>query len=141
MGRSRVQRGAVKKMSHRPKPEPIVGAVSSVNPPIPDVTRLGLAFGKIDHMPRYDAVPDNFKRMNDPYASFISSWFFSGISQPELARLRPREGVNQSKALAAIGTIMRSFEPKHEHKEAGCAFLLHAWFELVALGAHPVCDK
>lgn len=130
MGRSRVQRGTAKKIAHPPKLDPIVDAASSVNPPIPDVTRLDLAFGKIDHMPRYDIVPDDFKRSSNQYAAFIASWLFPGISQTELARLRPREGVNQSKALAAIGTIMRSFEPKHEHKNAGCAFLLHAWFEL-----------
>ena len=30
----------------------------------------------------------------------------------------------------AIAAILASFEPKHEHKEAGAAYLLSQWFEL-----------
>lgn len=30
--------------------------------------------------------------------------------------------------LGKIQAIMRSFEPKHEHKIAACAFLFELWF-------------
>jgi hypothetical protein len=36
--------------------------------------------------------------------------------------------VDTNKALAHIQCIMMSFEPKHEHKTAGVAFLLDEWF-------------
>lgn len=47
-----------------------------------------------------------------------------------MKRLTARPGVDRDKALVAIKAALGSFEPKHEHKEAGCAFLLHEWFEL-----------
>lgn len=136
MGRSRVKRGLQKSA---PKPQVATQQVAKcgtvVNPPIPDITNLDMAFGKIDHMPRYETVPAEFKQSGNNYAAFVSKWFFSGLKQDDLARLTPRPGVVQNKALAAIRAIICSFEPKHEHKEAGCAFLLHAWFELK--GAAP----
>jgi hypothetical protein len=131
MGRSRVKRGKAKAES-APVPQRAVPSTSNatVSPPIPDITGLDMAFGKIDHMPRYDTIPDEFKRSGGYCAAFVSKWFFGGLKEDDLARLKPRAGVDKRKALAAIGAILRSFEPKHEHKEAGCAFLLNAWFEV-----------
>lgn len=131
MGRSRVKRGktrvdsvAAPKQNAQPTP------VATVSPPIPDITDLDMAFGNIDHMPRYETIPDEFKRSHGPYTNLVSKWFFCGLKDDDLARLTPRTGVDKRKALAAVGAILRSFQPKHEHKEAGCAFLLHAWFEV-----------
>jgi hypothetical protein len=55
--------------------------------------------------------------------------FFKGLSQEDINELIPKEGIDKIKALKAITSILRSFEPKHEHKEAGAAFLLSEWFE------------
>jgi hypothetical protein len=122
------------------KPQPPRAAAAPVEivvptPPIPDVTGLDLAFGKIDHLPPYDSLPVEFRKRHDPHVDFVSNWFFRGLKQDDLARLKPKPGVDQNKALAAISVILRSFAPKHEHKEAGCAYLLAQWFELQ--GATP----
>lgn len=98
--------------------------------PVPEITGLDTAFGNINHMPKYSDIPDDFYRKNQKYVDFVSSWFFGGKSKEEIARLTPKEGVDKNKALAAIKAILCSFEPKHEHKEAGAAFLLAEWFDL-----------
>lgn len=96
---------------------------------IPEVTGPDLAFGNIAHMPKYHEVPDRFKSDRDPAVSAIHTWFYKGL---DVSKIKPRAGVDQNKALKAIGAIMRSWEPKHEHKVAGCAMLLDEWFEVAA---------
>lgn len=93
--------------------------------PVPKVNGVDLAFGNIGHMPKYHEVPDRFKRDSDPAVSAINTWFYKGL---DTSKIKPREGVNQAEALQAIGAIMRTWEPKHEHKVAGCAMLLDQWF-------------
>lgn len=108
-----------------------VTVASLVEPPVPDVTGLDLAFGNIKHMPRYETVPDEFKVWRgNPYVDLVSKWFFDGLKRDDIARLVPRPGVEKGRALAAIRAIICSFEPQHEHKEAGAAYLLSCWFEL-----------
>ena len=98
--------------------------------PIPEFDRIDIAFGNAKHLPPYDDIPEEFKRRSHPCAEFVSRWFFRGLTDSDLARLTPRDGVDRDKAMRAIGAALRSFEPKHEHKEAGCAYLLDQWFEL-----------
>jgi hypothetical protein len=113
-----------------PKPiRPKVTGIESGAPlGITDIDRISLAYGEVVHMPRYTDVPEAFERSSHPCARLASKWFFEGLSQEDMARLTPREGVNKDKALRAIGAVLRSFEPKHEHKEAGAACLLDRWF-------------
>lgn len=104
--------------------------------PIPDLNRADVVFGNINHMPKYDTVPDEFKmRRGNPYCDAVSGWFFSGASRDGDAlvvsgeKFTPKPGVDANKALAAIKAVLGSFEPKHEHKEAGCAYMLSEWFD------------
>lgn len=96
--------------------------------PIPEISAVDMAFGNIANMPKYQDVPDRFKRIQDPYVIVISKWFFRGVTEQDFGK--PRPGVDAKKAISALKAIMVSYEPKHEHKEAGCAMLLHEWFEL-----------
>jgi hypothetical protein len=105
--------------------------------PIPDVNRLDMAFGNIKHMPKYETLPDEFKRhRGNEYCKAISEWFFGGAeAHPNGIKIKDtafvaKPGVEAGKALAAIKSILGSFEPKHEHKEAACAFLLAEWFDI-----------
>lgn len=43
--------------------------------------------------------------------------------------LTAKPGVDAHKALRAIKAVLGSYEPKHEHKEAACAFMLSEWFD------------
>jgi hypothetical protein len=57
----------------------------------------------------------------------FNDWFFWGIESTD--GLVPKEGIEKPKALRHIRTVMSSFDPKHEHKEAACAFLFDKWFD------------
>lgn len=96
--------------------------------PIQEVSELDIAFGgSIENlMPKYADVPEEFRRGGTKWNKVVNKWFFGGL---EGVTFVPKEGVDQSKALRHIAAIMRSFEPKHEHKEAGCAYLFDQWFE------------
>lgn len=102
---------------------------------IPEIDRLDVAFGNIKHMPKYDTIPDDFKRFHgNAYVDAVSSWFFGGAKfEHNVLTIKgkdfhPKPGVDARKALAAIRAVLGSFEPKHEHKEAACAYMLSEWF-------------
>lgn len=97
---------------------------------VPKLDNADVVFGNIRHLPPYDAIPKRFRDSYDPYARFVSEWFFRGRTPDDMKRLTERLGVDRNQALRAIKAVLGSFEPKHEHKEAGCAFMLHEWFEL-----------
>ena len=95
--------------------------------PIVDVNDLELAFGgdTARLLPPYADIPDEFKHGHGTWNQLVSAWFFRGIAD---LKLMPKDGVDQKKALRHIRAVMVSFDPKHEHKEAGCAFLFSQWF-------------
>ena len=84
--------------------------------------------GKIEELlPPMQDIPDEFGICKkNKWSEFISDWVFRGIKE---LRLAPKDGVDPEKAIRHIRAIMSSFEPKHEHKEAGCAYLMSIWFD------------
>jgi hypothetical protein len=40
-----------------------------------------------------------------------------------------KEGIDRSVAMRHLKCIMSSWEPQHEHKTAGVAYLMSLWFE------------
>lgn len=95
--------------------------------PVPDVSGADVAFGCIDHLPRKEDIPEAFWKDSHPAARACQMIFFKGGKFSDYG-FKPREGVSAGKATAAIGAALASFDPKHEHKIAGCAFLLDQWF-------------
>ena len=78
-------------------------------------------------LPPWKDIPEEFKRHNGTvWNKLVGDWFFCGLSEVKLV---PKDGIDQKKAMRHLQTIMRSWEPKHEHKEAGVAYLLSQWFE------------
>ena len=92
-----------------------------------------LAFGGdiSDLMPPYEDVE---QYGHSPANEVTSHWFFHGL--PPDTQFMPREGVDAVEAIRHIKAILRSWEPKHEHKEAGVSFLLCCFFEWVKLEGH-----
>lgn len=134
MGRSRAKRG-FKRNPQSPSPPsvdhgPDEAGLKLCGKIVPDLTQVDVIFGNIKHLPPYDVIPDRFRNRSDPYVKFVAEWFFQGRTQEDMRRLKTRASVERGKALAAIKCVLGSFEPRHEHKEAGCAFMLHEWFEL-----------
>lgn len=105
-----------------------------------DINRTDIAFGRIKHMPKYEDVPAEFKafmrRGQNPFCDAVSHWFYSGAKgvpngvEIDGKTFVAKPGVNAAQALGAIQAVLGSFEPKHEHKEAACAFMLSEWFDL-----------
>ena len=103
---------------------------------IPELTAADVAFGGIKHMPKYETLPADFKRHNgNDYCKAVTSWFYNGAKGSpdglivDGMKFTAKPGVDAGKALRAIKAVLGSFEPKHEHKEAACAFMLSEWFE------------
>ena len=95
---------------------------------VPKMTDADMAFGNVKHLPPWNEIPDEFKNSDNIYCRVQTHWFFKGLSKEKLDCLKPRDGVDKQKALRALGAIQRSFAPKHEHKEAGVAYLMSEWF-------------
>jgi hypothetical protein len=98
-----------------------------------DIDRITMAFpASVRHlMPAYEEIPDEFRNLNSrsKWARMFSDWFYAGLKD---IKTTPKPGIDSEKALRHVGTIMGSFEPKHEHKEAACAYLLSLWFDDVS---------
>lgn len=77
-------------------------------------------------MPDYKDIPEEFRRDRTKWNQLVSAMFFQGLKKLEL---KPKPGVDKDKAYRHIRYILGSWEPKHEHKEAGAAFLFSEWFE------------
>lgn len=75
-------------------------------------------------LPPYNAIPDEFKRGNNPWVKWSGDWFFKGLDRSPVAK----EGIDLSLAMRNLSAVQRSFEPKHEHKESGVAYLASLWF-------------
>lgn len=90
------------------------------------ITKADLAFatGVQGMMPAYSAI-GAYPRKRE-LEDLVQVWFFKGLKG---LKSKPREGVNETEALAHLSYIMRSWEPKHEHKISGVAFLINEWFE------------
>jgi hypothetical protein len=97
----------------------------------PEVTRLDIAFGN-SNVPEgllELAKEKGFYNGNTKANDLFSKWFFSGLdTAPEY-----KEGIDKEKAQKAMNwacCFMRSFEPKHEEKEAICAFIFDECLKL-----------
>lgn len=91
------------------------------------VTDLDIAFGRISAlMPDRETLDEQWGKRDRSWGSKLFSCLFYTGGQ---FNLTPKPGIDRSVALRHIRAIMGSFEPKHEHKEAACAYLFELWFE------------
>lgn len=101
--------------------------------PVPEVTTPELAFGKFDHLPPWEEIPEEFKDANkpSPWCQIMDRWFYRGL--PEGVKFYGKPKVDPQKACIAIQAILTSFGPKHEHKMAGTAYLCSQWFKEIKI--------
>jgi hypothetical protein len=96
-----------------------------------DIDAATSAFpARVKHlMPPRDQIPEEFTHLgNNPFVRIVNTWFFQGLDG---AKFTPKKCIDQSKALRHLSAVMRSFEPKHEHKVEAVAYLMSLWFERV----------
>ena len=86
-----------------------------------------MAFGgrAMDILTAMMDIPEEFHDVSNKWHHLASTWFFRGLK----ARPAVKPGIDANDALANIQTALRSFEPKHEHKMAGVAYLMSMWLE------------
>lgn len=90
-------------------------------------------------LPPYKDIPDEFKQGRTEWNKVFSKWFHTGL--PKGTQFIPKEGVNLDDAMRHVKYCMRSWEPKHEHKEAGVAYLMSLWFERVEIPTETVTKR
>ena len=93
---------------------------------VPEITDLDIAFGTVTGLPAYSDVPDEFKRAGSKWNRLFNDMFMCGITSLKLA---PKGDIDPAKAWRHIRALSGSFQPKHEHKEAGVAYLMSQYFE------------
>lgn len=95
-----------------------------------EVTGLDIAFGTkaMKLLPPMSEIPQEFHafRGNSKWLKVVNDWFYHGLKN---IVWKPKDGISQPMAVAHIRVCMGSFEPQHEHKVAGCAYLLSLWFD------------
>lgn len=90
------------------------------------VDDLDAAFGgsAMKILPPMNKIPDEFMSFRNPWVKWQIDWFHKGLDHcPE-----PRAGIDMNLAMVNLACVQRSFEPKHEHKQAGVAYLASLWF-------------
>jgi len=81
----------------------------------------------IEHLlPPVMDIPDEFLARDNKWKEFINAMIFIGLKPT--TNIYPRDGVDAKTAFRHIASIARSFQPKHEYKEAAMACLLDKWF-------------
>jgi len=99
--------------------------------PLVDVGSVSIG----DLMPAYGDIPKAFKNMNarrdstegpDKWINFQQRWFYDGLTEETMPVAKP--GIDLNIALNHLKAIQGSFAPKHEHKQAGVAYLASLWF-------------
>lgn len=90
---------------------------------------LDCAFGaNLADYPPYDSIPEEYRRGNTPANKAVSTLFFKGGKLEDFG-LRLKAGVDQSAFFRTLKAMLHSFDPKHEHKEAACAWLVAEFTE------------
>jgi len=93
-----------------------------------EVTDVELAFGGRDMkklLPDMADIPEEFRQGRTKWNRLFGMIFFQGRAPGTISGV---DGIDQEKAGRHLRAVMKSWEPKHEHKEAGCAYLMSLWF-------------
>jgi hypothetical protein len=99
-----------------------------------ELSGLDVAFGpsrgdmdKI--LPAWEEIPEDFRNERGEgkkWTEKVDDLFFNGV---ELKVVVMKPGVDRKTAMRHLQCVLHSFEPKHEHKTAGVAYLMSLWYE------------
>lgn len=74
-------------------------------------------------LPPIEVIPGEFRTHAHPLCQLASSLFFEGGG----ITWNWNDGIDGVSGVRHLQAVLRSFEPKHEHKIAGVAYLLSRW--------------
>lgn len=91
-----------------------------------EVTDLDLAFpaqvvGTL--LPLWEDIPEEFQHHRGYWTKLVDTWFALGLDKHPATK----DGIDPKTAWRHLAACMRSFQPKHEHKVAGVAYLMSLW--------------
>ena len=87
-------------------------------------------------IPPASTIPAEFWRPSGTWDdALFNGLFFGGCAN---VRFYPARGIDAELAYRHVTAIMRSWEPKHEHKQAACRYLFTQWFDKVEWDTVPV---
>lgn len=88
------------------------------------ITDVEVAFGTTKLLPKMEQIPADFKERGDDLIYFqIVNSLFCGTPLPK-GNVVFNEGFEQGKVVRAARAHIASWEPKHEHKTIGVAYML-----------------
>lgn len=90
---------------------------------------IGLSGNISRYLPDYKDVPEDFKRDSgeaQKWCNIVRDFFYCGVIIKSVVM---KDGIDKKLALGHVMAVLRSFEPKHEHKIAGVAYLMSLWFD------------
>jgi hypothetical protein len=76
-------------------------------------------------LPPMSEIPKEFTSRRSEWCNIVSGLFFRGGQLPKV-----KPGIDAMAAKRHLQAVLGSFEPAHEHKEAGAAWLMSQWYEL-----------
>lgn len=92
-------------------------------------TNLDCAFGaRLADYPPAATIPDEFWNHSSPANKVVSTLFSKGGKLDDFG-LRLKPGIDPSAFYGALKAMLGSFDPKHERKEAACAWLVSEYTE------------
>jgi hypothetical protein len=74
-------------------------------------------------LPPWKEIPDEFHDWGNPWQKLAAAWFSRGLARP----LAFKGHIDGAAAMRHLRACLGSFQPKHEHKMAGVAYLLSLW--------------
>jgi len=89
----------------------------------------------LEHLPPWEDIPQEYKDDSNPACAVAHRWFsdrlFTGPEAKEkgFPIMITKDGIEGGARAVFyhIDTILRSYQPKHEHKIAGIAMLIDQW--------------
>lgn len=77
-------------------------------------------------LPPKSDIPESFDSDNK-WHDIAYGWFYFGL--PKGVKFYPKDGIDPKLAMRHLKAALGSFEPKHEDKMTGVAWLLSQWFD------------
>jgi len=75
-------------------------------------------------LPAKEDIPKEFWHGRGKWNKLFNDWFFVGIAD---LNFDLKDGIDGELMMSHISHVMGSWSPKHEHKEAACAYLWSLW--------------
>lgn len=104
-----------------------------MKPKVVDQAMMTFPANVSDMLPVYAELHADFRTDEHPMCEVANHWFRYGLKQG--VKLYPKPEISGEEVFRHLSCCMGSFQPKHEHKIAGVAFLLDLWLEKIEGGS------